>query len=93
MNGAVELYKAARRHGIKPIVGCEIYLVDDHADRGGPGAPRVERNHLTLLAATDTGYRNLVRLSSAGFLEGLHRGKPNRRHGPARRATARASSR
>ena len=46
---------------------------------------RVERNHLTLLAASDAGYRNLVKLSSAGFLEGLHRGKPNARHGPARR--------
>jgi DNA polymerase-3 subunit alpha len=73
MNGAIELYKACRKHGIKPIVGCEIYLVDDHADRS-PG--RVERNHLTLLAADDAGYRNLVKLSSAGYLEGLHRGKP-----------------
>src|SRR5205823_37789 len=35
-----------------------------------------ERNHLTLLAADDAGYRNLVKLSSAGFLEGLQRGKP-----------------
>ena len=35
-----------------------------------------ERNHLTLLAENDAGYRNLVKLSSAGFLEGLHRGKP-----------------
>ena len=80
MNGAVELYQAARKHGIKPIVGCEIYLVDDHDDRAATatgGARKVERNHLTLLAATDIGYRNLVRLSSAGFLEGLHRGKPN----------------
>ena len=73
MNGAVELQKACRKHGIKPIIGCEIYLVDDHAAQGGG---RVERNHLTLLAANDTGYRNLVRLSSAGFLEGLQRGKP-----------------
>ena len=32
MNGAVELYKAAKKAGIKPIVGCEIYFVDDHAD-------------------------------------------------------------
>jgi DNA polymerase-3 subunit alpha len=73
MNGAVELYKAARKHGIKPIVGCEVYFVDDrHARPGG----RVERNHLTLLAADDAGYRNLVKLSSGGFLEGLHRGKP-----------------
>jgi DNA polymerase-3 subunit alpha len=73
MNGAVELYKACRKHDVKPIVGCEIYLVDDHAARG-PG--RTERNHLTLLAADDAGYRNLVKLSSAGFLEGLQRGKP-----------------
>jgi DNA polymerase-3 subunit alpha len=73
MNGMVELHKACSKHNIKPIFGCEIYLVEDHAARG-PG--RVERNHLTLLASSDTGYRNLVQLSSAGFLEGLHRGKP-----------------
>ena len=73
MNGAVELYKACRKHGVKPIVGCEIYFVDDHT---AGSQNRVERNHLTLLAADDTGYRNLVKLSSAGFLEGLQRGKP-----------------
>ena len=73
MNGAVELYKAARKHGIKPIVGCEIYYVDDHADRG---PKKAERNHLTLMASSNEGYRNLVRLCSAGFLEGLNRGKP-----------------
>jgi DNA polymerase III subunit alpha len=71
MNGAVELYKACAKHGVKPIIGCEIYLVDDHTATG-----KVERNHLTLLAADDAGYRNLVKLSSAGFLEGLQRGKP-----------------
>jgi DNA polymerase III subunit alpha len=71
MNGAVELYKACAKHGVKPIVGCEIYLVDDHTATG-----KTERNHLTLLAADDRGYRNLVKLSSAGFLEGLQRGKP-----------------
>jgi DNA polymerase-3 subunit alpha len=74
MNGAIEMFKACRAEGVKPILGCEIYLVDDHANRA-PG--RVERNHLTLLAADETGYRNLVKLSSAGFLEGLHRGKPS----------------
>ncbi|HWG09218.1 MAG TPA: DNA polymerase III subunit alpha [Solirubrobacteraceae bacterium] len=73
MNGAVELYQACKKHDVKPILGCEIYLVDDHAARG-PG--RVERNHLTLLASNDLGYRNLVKLSSAGFLDGLQRGKP-----------------
>jgi DNA polymerase-3 subunit alpha len=73
MNGAVELYKACRKHGVKPIVGCEIYLVDDHS---ADGQSRGERNHLTLLAENDAGYRNLVKLTSAGFLEGLQRGKP-----------------
>src|ERR1700732_5519659 len=66
MNGAVELHKACAKHGVKPIVRCEIYLVDDHT---AGSATRVERNHLTLLAASDEGYRNLVKLSSAGFLE------------------------
>src|SRR4051812_42017242 len=72
MNGAVELFKAAKKHGIKPIVGLEAYFVDDRTVREG----KIERNHLTLLAENDAGYRNLVKLSSSGFLEGLHRGKP-----------------
>jgi hypothetical protein len=72
MNGAVELYKAAKKHGIKPIIGLEAYYVDDRRSR----EPKVERNHLTLLAQTGEGLRNLVKLSSAGFLEGLYRGKP-----------------
>jgi DNA polymerase-3 subunit alpha len=73
MNGAVEMYGACKKHDVKPILGCEIYLVDDHT-ANGPG--KTERNHLTLLAESDAGYRNLVKLSSAGFLEGLQRGKP-----------------
>jgi DNA polymerase-3 subunit alpha len=76
MNGMVELHRACAKHTVKPIFGCEIYLVDDHTARMKSPPTRVERNHLTLLAASDTGYRNLVQLSSAGFLEGLHRGKP-----------------
>src|SRR3954469_18582207 len=76
MNGAVELYKACRKHDIKPIVGGEAYLVDDRTGPSKDAAGRIERHHLTLLAETGDGYRNLVKLSSAGFLEGLHRGKP-----------------
>ncbi len=91
MNGMVELYKACKKHDIKPIFGCEVYLVDAPTEthpphtpgQGGgvtearpPRSPRVERNHLTLLASSQAGYRNLVRLTSAGFLQGLHRGKP-----------------
>src|SRR5579875_1181620 len=69
MNGAVELYQACRKHGIKPIQGCEVYVTDDHTKRG-------RRHHLTLIAENAVGYRNLVKLCSAGFLEGLQRGKP-----------------
>jgi DNA polymerase-3 subunit alpha len=72
MNGAVEHYKACREHGIKPILGLEAYFVDDRHAQG-----RVERNHLTLLAASDEGFRNLVKLTSAGYLEGFQRGKAN----------------
>src|SRR4051812_49333161 len=73
MNGAVEMYKACRKHDVKPILGVEAYLCDD----AKTDAVRFERNHLTLLAETDEGFRNLVKLSSAGFLEGYKRGKPN----------------
>ena len=75
MNGAVEHYKACREAGIKPIIGVEAYLVDDH--KATPAQTRYERNHLTLIAANDAGFRNLVKLSSAGFLEGFSRGKAN----------------
>ncbi|HEX3736733.1 MAG TPA: DNA polymerase III subunit alpha [Solirubrobacterales bacterium] len=75
MNGAVDLYKACGKHGIKPIVGLEAYLVDDrHAIKE---QTRYERNHITLLAENDTGFSNLVKLTSAGFLEGFSRGKAN----------------
>src|SRR5687767_8033029 len=73
MNGAVEHYQACRKHGIKPILGLEAYFVDDRRT----DAVRYERNHLTLLAASDEGFRNLVKLSSAGYLEGYRRGKAN----------------
>ena len=73
MNGAVDHYKACREAGIKPIVGMEAYYVDDR----NTTQPRYERNHLTLLARDQEGFRNLVKLTSASFLEGFSRGKAN----------------
>ena len=73
MNGAVEHYKACKKHGIKPIMGLEAYYVDDRRTE----AVKYERNHLTLVAQSDQGFRNLVKLTSAGFLEGYKRGKAN----------------
>jgi DNA polymerase III subunit alpha len=75
MNGSVEHYKACKAAGIKPIIGLEAYLVDDRT--ATPQATRYERNHLTLIASNEAGFRNLVKLSSAGFLEGFSRGKAN----------------
>ncbi len=64
--GAVELYREARKAGVKPIVGCEVYVCDDHK------AQVKGFNHLTLLAETNEGYANLIRLSSTGYLEGYY---------------------
>jgi DNA polymerase-3 subunit alpha len=74
MNGAVEMFTACRKYEIKPVLGCEVYVVEDHSRRA---SGRLDRFHLTLLAATPTGYRNLVKLCSSGFLEGYQRGKPS----------------
>jgi DNA polymerase-3 subunit alpha len=66
MAGAVQLFKAAKGTGVKPIVGCEVYVADDrHAQQKGYA-------HLTLLAADNTGYSNLIKLSSLGYLEGYY---------------------
>ncbi|HKJ36765.1 MAG TPA: DNA polymerase III subunit alpha [Solirubrobacterales bacterium] len=75
MNGAVELYQACQKHQVKPIIGLEAYLVSDVEEI--KSKTRWERNHLTLLAADNVGFKNLVQLSSAGFLEGFARGKAN----------------
>ena len=64
--GAVELYRRAGEHGLKPIVGCEIYVTDDRR------AQRKGYAHLTMLAETNEGYANLIRLSSLGYLEGYY---------------------
>jgi len=64
--GAIDLYKAARNEGVKPVLGCEVYVTDDR------NAQQKGQAHLTLLAETTEGYGNLVRLSSLGYLEGYY---------------------
>ena len=72
MFGAVEFYSAALRAGVKPIVGCEMYLaVGDRRVR--EALPRKEYYHVVLLAQNLTGYRNLLRLASRAYLEGFYR--------------------
>src|SRR5438876_8806187 len=56
--GAVELYRETRKHAVKPLIGCEVYVTDDRRAQTKGNA------HLTLLAQDNTGYANLIRLSS-----------------------------
>lgn len=71
MFGAIEFYGKARDAGIKPIIGCEVYVSDRPlAERPGPDA---KNYHLVLLAENETGYRNLIRLTTDAHLRGFYR--------------------
>jgi DNA polymerase-3 subunit alpha len=66
MAGAVQLWQKTRDTGVKPVIGCEVYVANDRKAHEKGNA------HLTLLAADNTGYANLIRLSSLGYLEGYY---------------------
>jgi DNA polymerase-3 subunit alpha len=71
--GAVEFHEAAVRAGIRPIIGCEVYVAQGSRFDRDPETGGFEgMNHLILLAADATGYRNLVQLVSRGYLEGFY---------------------
>jgi DNA polymerase-3 subunit alpha len=64
--GAIDLVKAAKGQGVKPVIGCEVYVADDRR------AQKKGYAHLTLLAQDNEGYSNLIKLSSLGYLEGYY---------------------
>jgi DNA polymerase III subunit alpha len=69
--GAIEFYQEAERAGIKPIIGCEAYIAPrSHKERAN--SLREAAYHFTLLAETEIGYRNLVKLISTAHLDGFH---------------------
>lgn len=70
--GAVEFYQEARNAGIKPIIGCEAYLAPGAMTERKDVPGRRRSSHLTLLAETNEGYANLVRLISKAHLEGMY---------------------
>ncbi len=74
MFGAFKFVASAERNGIKPIVGCEFYLVNDRHKRSFAKAKgeRDKRYHQLLLAKNTVGYENLCKLCSAGFMDGLY---------------------
>ncbi len=70
--GAVNFYKACKETGVKPILGCEVYVAPrGRRDRGEKGE-RTSANHLLLLAQDYEGYLNICKLSSIGYLEGYY---------------------
>jgi DNA polymerase-3 subunit alpha len=67
--GAVEFYSEANKHGVHPVIGCEVYV----AQQGHKNKTDTNRyNHLVLLCENETGYRNLIQLVSTGFLDGFY---------------------
>jgi len=72
MFGAIEFYLEAQKTGIKPIIGCEVYVApQSRLDKGGSGIEDAA-NHLILLARDEEGYRNLMQLVSIAYLEGFY---------------------
>ena len=73
MFGAVGFHQAAVQAGIKPIIGCEVYVAQSSRFDRDPNTGGFNGiNHMVLLAMNETGYRNLLRLVSKGFLEGFY---------------------
>src|SRR4030095_7207533 len=72
MYGAIEFYEECRRAGIKPIIGCEVYMAPgSHKDRKA-ASQRESNFHFTLLASNEQGYRNLMKLVSIAHLDGMY---------------------
>ena len=69
--GAVHFFEAAKKQGIKPILGCELYICQKEDHRADPQGD--EYNHLLVLAENEEGYRNLVRITSEASLHGFYR--------------------
>jgi DNA polymerase-3 subunit alpha len=71
--GAIDFYKAAREKGIKPIIGCEVYVAPgSRLEKKTSSGGRDVYNHLVLLAKNEAGYRNLIKLATAAHLEGYY---------------------
>jgi DNA polymerase-3 subunit alpha len=72
MFGAIEFYQQAQKSGIKPIIGCEVYVAPGSRFEKTPKGPSEASYHLILLAKNLTGYRNLMKLVSAAYFEGFY---------------------
>lgn len=72
MYGVIDFYRAAKKEGIKPIIGCEVYVAPGSRFDRELGKNENRYYHLVLLAENDTGYHNLMKIVSRGFTEGYY---------------------
>src|SRR5438876_581999 len=73
LSGAIDFYQAARNKGIKPIIGCEVYVAPgSRLEKKTTSGGRDVYHHLLLLAKDEAGYKNLIRLATAAHLEGYY---------------------
>ena len=72
MFGVFQFVSEARKRGIKPIIGCEFYLVEDRFEKSFTRGKKDKRYHQLLLAKNEVGYRNISKLCSLGYIEGLY---------------------
>ncbi len=69
----MDFYLAAQKAGLKPILGCELYVAPrSRHERGSEDGGYEGANHLTVLVRNQTGYRNLIKLVSRAYLEGFY---------------------
>ena len=71
MYGVVDFYTEAKKRGIHPVIGCEIYVCENMDDRSAANGMRA-MNHLILLCETQEGYQNLTKLVSEGWTRGFY---------------------
>ena len=72
MYGVIDFYKECRAQGIKPIIGCEVYVAPNSRFDREAGAGDERYHHLVLLAENNIGYQNLIKIVSSGYLEGFY---------------------
>ncbi len=72
MYGVIDFYRAARANGIKPILGCEVYVSPGSRFQKDAGGNEDRYYHLVLLAENNTGYANLMKIVSKGFVDGFY---------------------
>ncbi len=72
MFGAFKFFAACKKYGVKPILGCEVYVVEDRFNKKFTRENKDKRYHQLLLAKDEEGYRNLMKIVSQGFIDGIY---------------------